>query len=204
MRFTGKQITTMVVAGCAAIILVPTVAVATGGTLITITDPTHSTYRAHVSNVGRLLTTTNGTVGIAGTVGVGGTVNNRDLLPVSPFSGDGSATNNGNDEIVIAGPTTKAMALSSLVIYGTGTAPVIARLRAVEPSSPSSCTGSSTVKNETMQVLVPTNTSIAVPFATPLTVRPPAGHTYCLIAFVDVSSGGSDSTINVSYSGFLQ
>jgi hypothetical protein len=53
-RFTGRQITTMVVAGCVAVIAFPVGVLASTGSLVNITDPSKSTHRAHVTSGGEL------------------------------------------------------------------------------------------------------------------------------------------------------
>jgi len=56
-RFTGRQITAMVIALCAAAVLTPVGAIAATGSFVSISDPTHPTYRARVSANGSLSVT---------------------------------------------------------------------------------------------------------------------------------------------------
>lgn len=55
---TGRQITTMVVAVCLAVIAFPIGTFAAGLTKVSVADPTHSTRVAHVTAQGRLTTDT--------------------------------------------------------------------------------------------------------------------------------------------------
>jgi hypothetical protein len=49
MRFSSKQVVTMVVAGCAAVVFAPVAVFAATGQLVNITDPAYSTRQARVS-----------------------------------------------------------------------------------------------------------------------------------------------------------
>jgi hypothetical protein len=55
-RFTNRQIVTMVAAVCAAVVLAPVGALAATGSLVTITDPQHTSQKARVTSAGRLAT----------------------------------------------------------------------------------------------------------------------------------------------------
>src|SRR3954447_21960127 len=55
-RFTGRQITTMVVAACLALILLPVGAFAATSTVTTIADAVHKSQQARVTSSGRLVT----------------------------------------------------------------------------------------------------------------------------------------------------
>ena len=55
-RFTGRQITTMVLAACLALILLPVGAYAATGTDTTIVDAVHKSQGARVTSAGRLVT----------------------------------------------------------------------------------------------------------------------------------------------------
>jgi hypothetical protein len=56
-RFTGRQITVMVVAVCVAVIAAPIGAVAATGQLVNITDPVTASHKARVTGLGALQTT---------------------------------------------------------------------------------------------------------------------------------------------------
>jgi hypothetical protein len=82
-RLTGRQIVTVVVAICAAIVLAPaSVYAATTFQRVKIVDATHSARVAKVSSTGRVLTSTNGSV----TAGVHGTVNALPAVQSTAFS----------------------------------------------------------------------------------------------------------------------
>lgn len=55
-RFSGRQITTMVVALCAAVVAAPIGAIAVTSTVVNIADPAHPAQKAKVNASGRLLT----------------------------------------------------------------------------------------------------------------------------------------------------
>jgi len=55
-RFSGRQITIMVVAACLALVLLPVGAFAASSAVTTIADAVHSSQRARVSSAGRLVT----------------------------------------------------------------------------------------------------------------------------------------------------
>jgi len=68
-RFTGRQITTMVIAACLTLILLPVGAYAATGTVTTIVDAVHKSQKARVTSTGRLVTApcdTNGCAAVDG------------------------------------------------------------------------------------------------------------------------------------------
>jgi hypothetical protein len=195
MRFSSNQVTAIVIAGCVTLVLVPTAAGATGSTLATIFDPSNS-KSARVSSDGRLLTTTDGAV------------STQEGIEETPFARFGRAGNNADDRIVIAGPTTKTIALTSLTASATG-GPVAVRIRAVEPSqgTDGSCdTGNSvSVLEEDMAFIAPAEGSISVPFGSPLIATPATGKSVCLVAHADTTYiPDSAAVLSVSGSGYLR
>jgi hypothetical protein len=190
MKFSSKQVTGMVIAGCAAVVLVPSVAVASGGSLVTITDPS-TAAKAHVTSAGQLSVT--------------GTAATTANLEARPFADFGRAGNNANDRVVIAGPTTHTIALSSLTVSATG-GEVAVRIRAVQPVGTSCGAGSPvTVMGEDMSFVVPAESSHSVDFPSPLIAKPAAGKTICLIAHADTTFvPASSATLTVSGSGYLR
>lgn len=56
-RFTGRQITVIVVAICVAVIAAPVGAIAATGSLVNITDPVTASHKARVTAIGALQTT---------------------------------------------------------------------------------------------------------------------------------------------------
>jgi hypothetical protein len=173
------------IAGCAIAALAPTVALASGGgSPVTITGPTGA--KAHVAH-GRLY------------------VNNQPAVETAPFATFGRATNNGSDRIVIVGPTTHTIALSSLTASATGGV-VGVRIRAVEPVDGSCAAGHTvTVRGEDMSFVVADGTSHSVEFPSPLIAKPARGHSICLIAHPDTTYvPASSATLTVSGSGYLR
>ena len=61
-RFSSRQITTMVVAICCAVVLLPIGAVAATGSLVNITDPVYTARKARVDTAGRLNVSDQGVV----------------------------------------------------------------------------------------------------------------------------------------------
>jgi hypothetical protein len=131
-----------------------------------------------------------------------------DALPAlepRPFSGFDRMANDGNGRVVLVGPTTRAIALSSLTASATG-GPAAVRLRAVEPTDGNCGSGHVvTVRAEEMSFVVPGGSTQAVALPSPLIVRPVAGHPVCLVAFPDITLvPASEATLTVSASGYLR
>jgi hypothetical protein len=113
--------------------------------------------------------------------------------------------NNASDRFVIAGPTTRTIALSSLTVSATdGTAAV--RIRAVQPTDGSCASGHSViVTGEDMSFVVPAGDTHSVEFPSPLIARPAHGKKVCLIAHADTTYvPASSAVLTVSGSGFLR
>ncbi len=100
-RFSGAQITTMVVAVSLAVIALPVGVMATAGTLVNIADPTAS-YKARVSSTGALRVGDG-----SGAITVDGTVMARPAIPANRFSV--SAQNSGGVFSVKLGSGTVAL-----------------------------------------------------------------------------------------------
>lgn len=110
-RFSGTNITVMVVAICLALIATPVAVAASTGSFVNITDPVTATYKARVSAKGSLVVSprdavtgynakvdslgrqqvagTVNTVASGGTQAVAGTVTTRSGLPGLPFAASG-------------------------------------------------------------------------------------------------------------------
>jgi hypothetical protein len=184
MRFSSKQLTGMVLAGCAAVVMIPTAAVATGSSLVTIIGSGH---QAHVSPAGKLATSA------------------TDALEADPYARFGRIGNNANDRFVIAGPTSATIALSSLTVSALG-GDVGVRVRAVEPTDGSCAAGHVViVRGEDMSFAVADGTTHSVEFPSPLIATAAKGKRICLIAHADTTFvAASSATITVSASGFLR
>ena len=139
-RFSGRQITIMVVAVCVAAILAPAGAVAAGSATTTVADPSNPALKAHVTGKGSLAVTprdpvtgsqarvnaagqqlVNGSVSV--TTPITGSVsisNHPDVtthagLPGTPFTAHGY-TNNGNGATVTV-PAGHTLVVQSVSVY---------------------------------------------------------------------------------------
>ena len=185
-HFTPRQITIMVVTGVVAVALMPGAAVA-AASLVTIKDPVTS-QKARV---------------VSGALQTVGTATTSDQLESRPWASFDRVTNNASDEVVLVGPTTRTIALSSLTASATG-GDVGVRLRVVEPTG-SDCHGTVTVKLEAMSFKVANNTTQTMSFPSPIIGRPAAGKSVCLVAHPDTTYvPASSATITVSGNGFLR
>ena len=84
-RLSGRQITTMFIAACVAVVLAPVGVMASSHSVVTLGDGTHPSRLAHVSSSGAQL------VNVTGSTTVGGTVTARPGLPGAPYALEGSA-----------------------------------------------------------------------------------------------------------------
>jgi hypothetical protein len=126
-------------------------------------------------------------------------------LEKHPYARFDRIGNNASDRFVIAGPTTRTIALSSLTVSATdGTAAV--RIRAVQPTDGSCASGHSViVTGEDMSFVVPAGDTHSVEFPSPLIARPAHGKKVCLIAHADTTYvPASSAVLTVSGSGFLR
>jgi len=185
MKFTSRQVTTMIVGGAVAMVLVPTAAVATSN-LFTIKDPVTS-QKARVID-GALKTTP----WVA-------------PLESSPWASFNRAGNNASDRIILAGPTSKTITLSSLTASATGGA-VGVRVRAVEPTDGSCASGHSViVMGEDMSFLVPADSTQSMSFPSPIVAKPRPGHQICLEVAADTTYvPASGAQLTVSGNGFIR
>jgi hypothetical protein len=183
--FSTKQVTTVAVSLAAAAILLPTAAVASGAQLVVIKDPTTGA-KTHVAG-GRLET------------------QSLDAPESAPFARFDRATNNASDRVIIAGPTSRTIYLSSLTATARG-GDVGVRIRAVEPTDGSCDAGHVViVRGEDLSFAVPSNTSHSVEFPSPLVATPQPGKQICLIAHPDTTFvPASSATLTVSGSGYLR
>lgn len=184
MGLSSKQITGIVVAAAAAVVLVPTAAVASGASLTTIMGGGHS---AHVTSQHRLETS------------------GQAALEARPFASFDRAGNNPEDRVILVGPTSRTIALSSLTASATG-GEVGVRLRAVQPTDGSCAAGHVViVRGELMSFVVPADDSHTVEFPSPIVVKPARGKQVCLLAEPDTTYvPASGAELTVSGSGYLR
>jgi hypothetical protein len=201
-RFTGRQITTMVVAASIALVLLPVGAWAVTATVTTIADPSHPTHKARVTAQGRLAVTgcdsdscaavDSGKVRVgdgSGALSVDGTVR---VAPPSArwyaFHAQTSAW------FTIAGPTSKTINLDSLTVVASGgEVEIVAN---VVPDSVTTCEGLTLGADVWYGQAGSASQrgTLSVTFPTPLYVTPSSGTKACLFAhstgFPDVSASG--------------
>jgi hypothetical protein len=164
-RFTGKQITTMVVAVAIAIIAFPVGVYAATGSLVNITDPVHAAQKAHVNTSGRLLTNVNGAV------------DSRLAPPLHPFR---YTTDFAFTVEFPIGITSSTINITSLTVTPTGTAADFRLYRLKVSSTDTMCS------NVQPATLIYSARSLAggkpltVSFPTPLSSAPEAGARQCL------------------------
>jgi hypothetical protein len=185
MQFNKKSVLGVVAAGVAAVALTPAAAHG-AGSLVTLVDSA-TNVPAKVSAAGQLATS------------------NSDAIETTPFAAFGRAGNNATDRVILAGPTNKTIALSSLTAAATGGA-VGVRVRAVEPTDGSCAAGHSViVRGELMSFVVPSGNSHSVSFPSPIIARPAAGKLICIIAHADTTYvPASGAVMTVSGSGFAR
>lgn len=83
-RLSGRQLTIMFVAACAAVVLAPVGVMATSHSEVTLGDGAHPSHLAHVATDGAQL------VNVTGSTTVGGTVTAVPGMPGKPYSVEGS------------------------------------------------------------------------------------------------------------------
>lgn len=130
---------------------------------------------------------------------------NQDGIEALPFANFGSMGNNASDRVVIAGPTSRTIALSSLTVSATG-GEIGVRIRAVEPTDGSCDAGHVViVRGEDMSFVVGSDQSHSVEFPSPLIAKPAKSKQICLIAHADTTYvPASGAQIRVSGSGYLR
>jgi hypothetical protein len=102
-RVSGRQITAMVIAACAAVVLAPVGVMAASHSVVTVGDGTHPSHLAHVTPGGDLA------VNVAGSTTVTGTVTSQAGFPTTPFTASGTSVK------VPAGKHLVIQSLSALV-----------------------------------------------------------------------------------------
>jgi hypothetical protein len=174
-RFTGRQITAMVIAICAAVVLVPVGAMAATGSLVNITDPVARSHKARVDTAGRLKVGDG-----SGALTVDGTV--RVASPVTTWYATKLLTSGSTFDVPFVGPTTARIDITSLTVSGSATGDQHVDLKIAQVgSSATNCNtplSTAIVWQSGQRDIAP----ITVAFPTPLQLRPTAGHKVCLLA----------------------
>jgi hypothetical protein len=164
-RFTGRQITTIVVAVALAVIAFPIGVVAATASLVTIADPAHPSRQAHVSTTGRLLTT------------VDGTVEGRPAPPKRPWS---YAEQQSSPNDVVLGPTASTVNVTSLTVTSNGSAQFTLTVLFV-PGGSTDCNSINEARQVYMAGGLEAGTPLTASFPTPLQARPTSGQKICLV-----------------------
>ena len=220
MKVTGKQLTVMVAAVCAATILTPAAVSAATGSSVNITDPVTSSSKARVAG-GKLYVgdgsgamtvdglvrvsdgsgplTVDGTVKVgdgSGALTVDGTVVSADAA--SSWSKSGEITANGSDMVLIGDLAPNAgITLGSITASQTaGTGATQLWLRAIHPNTPGDCT-SGTSQADVAQYSVPQDDTRTITYSPRFKVPKQASES-CLFLFV---GGGGTHTLSVSVTG---
>jgi hypothetical protein len=108
-RFSGGQITTMVVATCAAVVMAPVGVVAAAHSSVSIADGKHPARQATVSSSGAL------SVKPTGTTSVSGAVLALPSRPLAPFAISGEQTT--NQALNLAMPSTGHVVVQNVSLY---------------------------------------------------------------------------------------
>lgn len=205
MKFTGRQLTIMVVAVCAAAVLTPAAVYAATGSAVNITDPVTTTQKARV--IGSKLAVGDG----SGALTVDGTVRVNDgsgaltvdgstvaLDPTTAWTVYADIANNGTDKLLLRDLAANAGAtIGSITLSNTSSNVVKVQLFARHPSTPGVCTSSGLVQNYYQLYSVLPNDTRTITFAPRFRV-PKLSSESCL--FMYVTGSGAD-TVSVSATG---
>jgi hypothetical protein len=193
-RLSGRQITTVVVAVCVAVIAFPVGVLAATGSLVNITDPVHKSNKARVDNGGRLYVGDGG-----GSLTVDGTVNGRPVAPARTWSN--VAAFNNFDNSVLVGPTASAIDLSgvSATLGGASNTTSVSFYIAAKKTTTDCDTSPPALI--LWDGYINSSTTIAAALPTPIRWQPPSGSKGCL--FVVAGPINNGATLVVNASGFL-
>jgi hypothetical protein len=111
-RLSGRQITTMFIAACAAAVLAPVGVMASSHSVVTLGDGTHPSRLAHVSATGAQL------VNVTGSTTVGGTVTAVPGVPGRPYVLQGAASSGPVTMSVPTGPRFVVQTMSLSIVVG--------------------------------------------------------------------------------------
>jgi hypothetical protein len=190
MKITGRQLTIMVVAVCAAAVLTPAAVYATTGNAVNITDPVNASQKARV--IGGKLAVGDG----SGALTVDGAVVAKEPASFSAFK---RVVNNGNDELVIRDIAAGGrISLGTLVMSRvTGSTPIIVQLRTFKPNTAHACTGAGLVAREIGQFSLGANATSTVNWSPSLRV-PTNASEVCLVAFTNGGTNGDLTNVMVT------
>lgn len=203
-RFTGKQITTIVLAVAAAVVLMP-VAVYAAATVVNVADPATGN-KARVFNGKLSVGDGVGPVSVDGTVRVNdgsGPLTVDGAVSVKQPAGNFSKYDFATDStaaVLYDIPPNVGLAISSLTVaHEVGTGPAMVRVRTFVPTMANQCTGGGTVADEITALTVPADDTRTASYSPPILV-PKSASEKCLIAFVFLPSG--TQRVAVTATGF--
>jgi hypothetical protein len=194
-RFTGRQITTMVVAAAIAVVAAPVGAMAATGSFVNITDPVNAAQKARVDASGHL------EVGDgSGALTVDGAT--RPMAPGAPWWS--SMDVGPADMMALVGPSSAAVNFTSLSITmdasSTGSRDVRIAAKNV-PSSATICDPNVGTVDGTMWHArgLRASQGAYLSFPSPLQWRPPSGMKVCIYAWSDADAAVTGlATVNAS------
>lgn len=194
MRFTGRQVTVMVVAVCGAAIFTPVAVYAATGTSINIVDPYSASSKARVMNGALLIRDNSGALTVDGSIYVKETATTW------------AATRFGmrNDGLSSSRFVMKRLGANLATTIGTltmshesGTGPVIVRLRSIQPATAGNCLVGGTTKQEIASFVLPEGDTRSITWAPAFRVARKTVET-CVFAFVTGGSGGHGVSFTAS------
>lgn len=199
MKFTGKQITLMVVAVSAATILTPAAVNAATGSSVNITDPVYAANKARVTG-GKLYVgdgygpmTVDGLVRVSdgtGALTVDGTVSAVPKDAATTWSANGTIDNGGSTQLLLRDLTTAAgISINSIALsHITGTGPVEVVLHAFKPTTAGNCAGGGTNRGYFGTYAVPQDDTRTLSFSPGFRVARVAGEETCVHMFIIAGS----------------
>jgi len=187
MKFTGRQMTAMVVAGCAALVLMP-VGVNAAVSSFSIADPTHT-------GSGRKAAVSGGALRVAGNV---------NTQPTTAWTKSSNMLDSG-DPSVSGILVIKELNAGASVRIGTIAANIYGGADGMElnlitkiPDTPGQCTGSGLVVGYPAGLTVPPYDSRSVNFTPMLTVKNTTSGRLCVILYPTADSGFTSATVTIT------
>jgi hypothetical protein len=203
-RFTGRQITTMVVAAAIAIVAAPVGAIAATGQLINITDPVTAGHKARVNAKGGLAVTARDPVsGVQARVTKAGAQLAATVAGVASQYLNVEATAYGNGRKALADTVNgQRLAVTQLTIsyLGTGTATVDLWSWGILSSQTCATATAGSPLDVLRRVYVVGNSTLELTWNGPalLTAKPAAGKRTCFLASIT----GSTNRISFGVTGY--
>jgi hypothetical protein len=196
-RLSGRQITTLVVAICIAVVAFPVGVYATTGNSINITDPVYTSRKARVDGSGRLSVTDGG-----GSLTVDGAVNARPIAPAGAWS---AMVQGLGQRKRVLGPTASMIDVSSVTVSiedaGNSVGSYI-ELEAYTVADTATDCASGLFAKALWAVYILPSSPVSAPFATPIRYGAPSGKKACLMVLLG-SATQDFRTLVVSANGYV-